>query len=327
MSLTNTQYDELMRQYNQRQLKAHEASKRLKAKLYRHNPRLAQIDSEIASGSIAQTKAFINGHTDSLTELSESINVLIQEKETILRALGYTPEDLKPHYFCPDCQDTGYIHGKKCHCFRQAEVDLIYQQSNLRTILSRENFDTYDYSYYSDTLIDPESNTSALALARHAVQKSKDFIKIFDLEHPNLLLYGSTGTGKTFLTNCIARELLHTGHSVIYFSAFQLFDILAKNVFGKAAESSADYHNIFNCDLLIIDDLGTEVPNAFTVSQFFQCLNERVLRNRSTIISTNLHLQDIASIYSERIASRLTSHFTILKLFGEDIRILKKLSD
>ncbi len=327
MSLTNAQYDELMRQYNQRQLKAHESAKRFKTKLYRQHPRLADIDSEIASDSVAKTKAFISGHTDSLKELSESTERLIREKEAILHTLGYTSEDLKPHYFCPDCRDTGYIKGKKCHCFRQAEVDLVYQQSNLRAVLSRENFDTYDYSYYSDDLIDPESNTSALALARHAVQKSRDFIQTFDLEHPNLLLYGRTGTGKTFLTNCIARELLRTGHSVIYFSAFQLFEILAKNVFGKSPEASADYHNIFNCDLLIIDDLGTEVPNAFTISQFFQCLNERVLRNRSTIISTNLHLQDIAGIYSERIASRLTSHFTILKLFGEDIRILKKLSD
>ena len=141
------------------------------------------------------------------------------------------------------------------------------------------------------------------------------------------MFYGNTGTGKTFLTNCVAKELLDRGNSVIYFSAFSLFDILAKNTFGKHPEIAGDYHNIFNCDLLIIDDLGTESPNSFTVSQLFQCLNERILRKKSTIISTNLSLKEIADIYSERISSRITSSFTLLKLYGEDIRILKKLSD
>ena len=111
---------------------------------------------------------------------------------------------------------------------------------------------------------------------------------------------------------------------MIYFSAFQLFDVLAKHAFDKGA-SENEYQNIFNCDLLIIDDLGTEVPNAFTTSKFFQCMNERILRGKSTIISTNLTLKNIAEIYSERISSRITSNFTLIKLFGRDIRIQKKL--
>lgn len=327
MPLTNAQYDEIMRQYNYRQLKAHEAAKKLKNEIYRKSPKLAQIDKQIASVSISHAKSFINGTRESLSDLQECIQKLTFQKEQILQELGYCSQDLEPPYHCPDCKDTGYINGRKCHCFRQAEVDYVYRQSNLRAILDRENFHTYSFQYYSETLTDPESQISSLELARHAVEKSKAFIREFDQVHPNLLLYGSTGTGKTFLTNCIAKELLDRGHSVIYFSAFQLFDILAKNVFGKSPETSSDYQNIFNCDLLIIDDLGTEVPNSFTISQFFQCLNERVLRNKSTIISTNLALNDIAGIYSERIASRITSHFTLLKLFGEDIRILKKLSD
>ena len=327
MSLTNAQYDEIMRQYNHRQLKAHEASKKLKNELYQKAPKLARIDEEIASISVSQAKNFINGNTASLIGLTESIQKLALQKEHILQELGYQPQDLEPQYHCPDCKDTGYINGKKCHCFRQAEVDYVYKQSNLRTILKRENFNTYTFQYYPENLIDPESQVSSLELARHAAAKSKAFISEFDQTHPNLLLYGNTGTGKTFLTNCIAKELLDSGHSVIYFSAFQLFDILAKNVFGKSQETAGDYQNIFNCDLLIIDDLGTEVPNSFTISQFFQCLNERILRHKSTIISTNLALNDIAGIYSERIASRITSHFVLLKLFGDDIRILKKLSD
>ena len=126
------------------------------------------------------------------------------------------------------------------------------------------------------------------------------------------------------MSNCVAKELLDRGHSVIYFTAFQLFDILSKGVFEKDEDALAAHQNIFTCDLLIIDDLGTELSNSFTTSQLFLCLNERILRKKSTIISTNLGMNQIADIYSERVLSRISSNYTLLKLFGADIRILKR---
>lgn len=326
MSLTNAQYDEIMRQYNQKQLRAHEQAMRRKHEIYSLDPRLAQIDARIASVSVSRARNFIEGDSKALSGLENEIKHLSEQKRAILSELGFTLKDLEPIYECPDCQDTGYINGQKCHCFRQAEVDYVYKQSNLRRILEVENFQTFRLDYYSPDLIDPESGVSSLDLAQHALEQSKAFVHDFS-NAPNLIFSGSTGTGKTFLTNCIAKELLEQGYSVIYFSAFQLFDILAKNTFHRSLESASDYQNIFGCDLLIIDDLGTEVPNSFTISQFFQCLNVRLQHGRSTIISTNLSLGDIADIYSERISSRITSSFTLLKLFGEDIRILKKLYD
>ena len=142
----------------------------------------------------------------------------------------------------------------------------------------------------------------------------------------NIFFYGNTGVGKTFLSNCIAKELLDAGYSVIYFTAFQLFDILSKGVFEKDADAIAAHQNIFDCDLLIIDDLGTELSNSFTTSQLFLCVNERILRQKSTIISTNLNLEQIAEIYSERTLSRISSNYSFIKLFGDDIRIKKRLS-
>ena len=136
--------------------------------------------------------------------------------------------------------------------------------------------------------------------------------------------YGDTGIGKTFLSNCIAKELLDSRHSVIYFTAFQLFDILSKGVFKRDEEALLSHRNIFDCDLLIIDDLGTELSNSFTTSQLFLCINERILRQKSTIISTNLGMNQLADIYSERVLSRISSNYTLLKLFGADIRILKR---
>ena len=148
----------------------------------------------------------------------------------------------------------------------------------------------------------------------------------FSSEFHNLLLYGDTGVGKTFLSHCIAKELIDASYSVIYFSAVQLFEHFAENTFGgKREERSDGLAPIYECDLLIIDDLGTELTNTFTASQLFACINERILRRKATIISTNLALDDIKSIYSERIFSRLSSSYTMLRLTGDDIRIQKKL--
>ena len=160
--------------------------------------------------------------------------------------------------------------------------------------------------------------------AKRAVAECERFIADFGTTSQNLLFYGNTGVGKTFFTNCIAKELLEKSYSVIYFTAFQLFDILSKGVFEKDADAIAAHQNIFDCDLLIIDDLGTELSNAFTVSQLFLCVNERILREKSTIISTNLNLVELRDLYSERTFSRISNNYNIIKLFGDDIRIQKR---
>ena len=153
----------------------------------------------------------------------------------------------------------------------------------------------------------------------------------FDQDFQNLLLLGKVGAGKTFLSNCIAKELMDTGHSVVYLTAFQLFQLLSKAVFGKGHDregtSPETYPYIFDCDLLIIDDLGTELPNSFTVSQFFLCINERILRRKSTLISSNLDIGALEDTYSDRILSRIISCYTILQFPETDIRVKKKLHD
>ena len=205
-------------------------------------------------------------------------------------------------------------------------INVVYTQSNIRSILERENFNTFSYDYYSDTIRNEVTGLSARETAHDAVRKAKLFIDTFDVSFQNLFIYGSTGVGKTFLSNCIAKELIDQAHCVIYFSAFDLFDTLAKNTFQKDFPSDNTPEDILECDLLIIDDLGTELTNTFVVSALFQCINERIMRRKSTIISTNLSLGQFRDIYSERILSRITSNYTMIKLFGEDIRIQKRLS-
>ena len=325
MPLTNSQYDEIMRKYEKRRLKAEMEADRRRKDLCREEPRFAELDRRIASASVSRAKGYIAGDSQALRGLDEEIAAISAQRAEILKDQGLPADYLEPAYTCPDCRDTGYVNGQKCHCLRQAEADYLYAQSNLHEVLDRENFSTFSLRWYSADQIDPESGMSSAALAKSAVAKCRKMVAEFDRRPESLLFYGSTGTGKTFLTNCVARELLDAGHSVIYFSAFRFFEILSDRRFGRSRETD-DYRNIYSCDLLIIDDLGTEVPNAVTVSQLFQCLNERILRGKAMIISTNLSLRELSETYSERISSRLTENFIPVRLYGGDIRILKKLN-
>ena len=325
MALSNTQYNTLIRRYEAKQLEnQHIVSGRIKS-LYQEIPRLPQIDAAISSISLEQGRKLLDGDAGALQDLKAQIAALHAEKEQLLLRHGYPRDYFEPPYGCPDCKDTGYIGSQKCHCFQQAAIDLVYTQSNIRQILEQENFQRLSYQYYPDSLVNPATKLSSLATAKQAVELCMDFIRTFDGEFKNLFFYGDTGTGKTFLSNCVAKELLDTWHSVIYFSSSSLFHIFEKNDFGREEGVSEDYQNIFGCDLLIIDDLGTELPNSFTTSRLFLCLNERILRQKSTIISTNLGLQQLVDIYSERTFSRISSNYTMIKLFGNDIRLQKKL--
>lgn len=325
MALNNSQYDTLMRIYQTRRLNNQHLHEKRREEVYTKNPRLEQIDREIASLSVASAKQLLDGEFSAMTNLKKNLAALRTERVSIMKNLGYSEDYLQPIYNCPDCQDTGFISNVRCHCFVQAAIDLVYTQSNIREILKTENFEHFSYDYYSREQINPSTGLSAYDTAVEAVGICKSFIHNFDREFSNLFFYGETGVGKTFFSNCVAKELLDRGHSVIYFTSFQLFDILEKCKFQKDADAIAANQNIFDCDLLIIDDLGTEMSNSFTVSQLFLCLNERMLHKKSTLISTNLPMNELADIYSERTCSRIFSSYTLIKLFGEDIRIQKKI--
>ena len=246
------------------------------------------------------------------------------ERTEILEQHGYPKDYLNMHYDCPLCKDTGYIGSEKCTCFRKAAVDLLYTQSNIRSILNTENFNFFSFDYYSPDFMDAASGITSLDSAKNAYEKSWDFIHDFPCGN-NLLIYGDTGVGKTYLTHCIAKELLDRSFFVLYFTSFDLFDLLSKNAFDKNAEAADMAQFVFDCDLLIIDDLGTELTNSFISSQLFCCINERIINKKSTIISTNLTMEDFLDTYSERTFSRVTSNYTMLKLVGNDIRIQKRL--
>lgn len=326
MALSNSQYDQLMRTYELRQLDNEHRLREHYENAYALIPELKELDEHVSSLSVAQAKNLLEGDDSALGQLRERLSLLFARKKELLLAGGLPEDYLERQYVCADCRDTGYIGGRKCQCLQKAIVDMLYTQSNLKDVLHQENFSTFCMDYYSGNFIDPLTGKSSRELMHIALAACHEFAEGFPGRIENILLYGDTGVGKSFLTHCIAKELMDKSYSVIYFSAVQLFDHLAKNTFGKKeADGTEAFGHIYDCDLLIIDDLGTELSNSFTVSQLFMCLNERILRKKSTIISTNLALDDINSVYSERIFSRVSSNYRMLRLTGDDIRIQKKL--
>ena len=323
MPLQNFQYDTIMREYSRRQAQNHRILERT-AEAYGKIPRLKEIDDEVATLSADKVRRLLNGEEKGTSDLKAAIQELSDERITLLVANGFPGDYLEMPYTCPDCQDTGYIGSRKCTCFKKAEIELLYAQSNLNEILEKENFDSFSFDYYSATIKNEATGLSALETARRAYDTAQRFVQNFDHKFENLFLYGDTGVGKTFLSHCIARELLRSTHCVLYFSAYDLFDMMAANSFSRK-DTGTDEELLYDCDLLIIDDLGTERNTDFVVSQLFVCLNDRILNRKSTIISTNLTLEEIKTNYTERTFSRISNHYKILRLAGDDIRIQKKL--
>ena len=324
MALNKTQYDSIIKEYEQIRDQNRYLAEERRNKIYSLLPEYRKLDESVATVSVSLARLVLEGSEDALEKAHTTLQDISRQKQELLVQAGYPSDYLNPIYHCCACRDTGFITGEnglreKCHCFRNREIALLYDQSNIRQILSAENFSTLSYTYYQG---------EDLVRFQKAVNICKDFVQNFEQDYHNLFFYGTVGTGKSFLSGCVANELLKKGYSVIYFSASGLFETLARYTFDtNLKETLYDfYDDLYNCDLVIIDDLGTEMTNSFVSSQFFACLNERQLRRNATIISTNLSLEELRNRYSDRVFSRITSNYELCKLTGPDIRMLKKRS-
>lgn len=323
MGLKNDQYRELMRAYDRQQLKNERDLKTRTEALYKEYPRLREIHDALCENAAARARAKITGNVTAFRALDSSADDLKDEQARILTSAGIDENYLEYHYRCPDCRDTGYIGTEKCHCFLQAAIDLLYTKSNIRDTLLRENFGTLSMAYYSKEAA--PGKKSVYTDMEEKIRLCKDYVASFDTEPKNLLFFGPTGVGKTFLSNCIAKALLDSCHSVVYFSAIDLFEMFSKEAFSYDEDTRDEMDRfILDSDLLIIDDLGTERINAFTTGKLFYCINERLNSRKATIISTNLDPASVAEMYTERIASRILSNYECIPLNGADIRITKK---
>lgn len=330
MQLLNEQFNSIYSKYNETQLSNSRLLLEHQNEIYEKIPEIAELDRTIRDLSVQTARLALDGNSTDLKRLRRDIDIISTKKTTLLTQNGYPEDYLLPTYHCPDCKDTGYIGDEKCHCFRKQIVEYLYEQSNLKNVFETENFSHFHEEYYPDDYIEESTGLTPRDNIRRIRSTALSFCQTFDQSHDNLLLYGNTGVGKTFLTHCIAGEILQKNHTVVYLTSPGLFDIFEKNKFDKHLtfmEKSATVSYIMDCDLLIIDDLGTELNNTFTTSQLYQVIDSRLTHQKSTIISTNLSFDDLREQYSERIFSRITSRYTLLKLIGDDIRLKKAITE
>lgn len=327
MGLNNAQYNRILMEYDECRNRNHRLLRKREDEVYQKIPGYRQMENDFASLSIAAARRRLMEEDSEASDYYIEAGKMRQQKRELLKRYGYPENYLDEIYDCPDCKDTGYIGSEKCHCFKQAIVNILYEQANLGNILKEENFQNFRLEFYDEETEDEVLKITPRENMERVLMECYAFVDDFGKAYENILLYGNTGVGKTFLTHCIARELLNRAFTVVYLTAFELFDILEKNKFqkngGDKAQIEERAHYILNCDLLIVDDLGTELVNSFSASQLYLCVNERHLRQRSTVISTNLSLDDIGALYSERVFSRVISEYKLLKIIGGDIRVKK----
>ena len=324
MSLSASQYQSIMRGYEiTRDNNRHLAEER-REEIYQKIPQFKELDAAVADYASRRVRLLLEQSSAAAPAESNPIPGITARRKKLLLDAGYPEDYLDPIYNCPICQDTGYVRAQnglreKCQCFLKQEMDFLYQQSNLLGVLATERFDNLSYSYREG---------EDLEKLQGAVRISREFVETFPSVSGNLLFYGTVGTGKSFLSGCIANALLDKGFSVVYFSAVSLFETLARYSFdGNSKESLYNFcKELYNYDLVIVDDLGTEVLSSFVTSQLFSLMNEREMRHKSMIISTNLNLSELRDRYSDRVCSRLSKSFQLCKLSGPDVRMCQKLN-
>ena len=326
MALSNSQYQAIMRIYNQRQFQNKREQDERIQEIFTRIPQVEALTDEITAMMAQAGRKMVMGDPNGAAALKREAAVLKEQKIMYLERHGYPADYMEMKYRCPDCRDTGYKNDKKCHCFKRIEIEILYDQSNIRDVLARENFDTLSLEYYDKERVDEKTGMTVLEYMTMVIGECREFVERFREEKGSILFTGSTGCGKTFLSNCIARELIQRGFSVVYLTATDMFDVLSESRFGNRDEEEAKDRAayILDCDLLIIDDLGTEMINTFTASQLFYCVNERLNRKKGTIISTNLALNRLQDEFTERVTSRIMSQYKIFPLLGEDLRFVRR---
>ena len=321
MSLNNSQFDKIKNIFLRRRSDASAALLDRVKEIEAKSPEYKKLCDYLSQLRFDKASAILSGEKDKAESLTKEIEDLVEQRKVLLLSLGFSSDYDQIKYVCDKCNDTGFANGEKCGCFKKLQSELLFDASNIKEMLERENFDTFDIEYFDKIQIDPSTKRTCRELMEANYKAAYEMAENFIPGDKNFLFTGRAGTGKTFLSNCIAKAVLDKGFSVVYLSAPLLFDKLASSTFGN--DKGEEKEEIYNADLLIVDDLGTELNNSFVSSQLFALINERKLRKKSTIISTNYDLNRLRDVYSERISSRLLENYQIRTFNNPDIRFLK----
>lgn len=318
MAFDRQTYDEAMKELSRRRERALTEAAAFHDRLIKEVPRLAEIEQGMAASSGKVVKAILDGTAiEATVERIKAENLSLQvEMAMLLEEHGETVKDFSPRYTCPHCEDTGFVSGRPCTCLQALLREISCRRLSELSAMRPMRFEDFDLSYYSD--IPDDTGISPRARMREVLGYCRCYADDFDGRDSSLLLYGPTGVGKTHLSLAIAGRVIEKGYSVVYGPAQKLLHRLEKEHFGKENGDSEDVMTV--CDLLILDDVGTEFSSAFYQSALYNLINSRMLDTKPTIISTNLSAAELEHRYGEAITSRITGTFQPLVCTGGDIR-------
>ena len=295
-------------------------------RIYARQPRLREIDSQLRSTMSRIITSALRHGTDprSAVAVLRDENLSLQtEKRELLKKMGLPEDALEETPACALCGDTGYRGGRMCRCLRAYYAREQQKELSRMLDLGSQSFDTFSTDWYPDRY-DRDIGVTVREHMETVYDICGDFAHQFGRRPANLLLFGAPGLGKTHLSAAIAREVSEKGYSVVYDTAGHVFGQFEQQKFAREEEADDHVERVLNCDLLILDDLGSEMTTAFVQSALYQIVNTRLLERRSTIISTNLSPEKLAQRYTPQIASRLEGEYQLLPFVGKDIRKLKK---
>ncbi len=321
MGFNRENYRRIREEYNKKWEKAEREAQERREELEGKIPALAQLDRAIADVGIRGVYATIGGgdNAEQKIKMLEEESLSLQEaRAALLEEYGYPADYTSVRCDCSLCSDTGFVEGKMCNCMRMALIMEGYRASGMAHLLQTQTFDTFSLEYY-------RSDKDNYSRMKQNLDMAKKFADDFGGEKSqNLLLFGGTGLGKTHLSTAIAKELIEGGFDVLYVTVMDMISDFEQDRFGSGySGAGADISRYFECDLLIIDDLGTEVVNQFTVSTLYNVINTRLSKRLSTVINTNLKPKELREKYWDRITSRLLGEYTLLAFDGVDVRMQK----
>lgn len=288
-------------------------------------PELGAVEKEISSAGLELVKAV--GMGDDARAFVEGLakkNLAAQKRLSgLLKKAGLPPDYLDARYVCPKCVDTGYVEGIRCACYGKLLRSIARARLLEDAPSCAGGFGTFDLGFYAKA-VDPKLGFSPFSRMGEVLAFCKSYADDFDLDSPSLLLTGETGLGKTHLSLAIGLAAVDRGFGVIYGSAQNLLNKIEREHFGRDSDESETVRSLLDCDLLILDDLGSEFSTQFTVSVIYNLINTRLLKELPVIISTNLTVEELESKYSRRVTSRIIGHYVTLAFCGSDIRQLLK---
>ncbi len=306
----------------QRRTHATTAAAALRTRLCAQIPRLKEIEQELAATLPQITRAILSGDSEAQVAVIREHNLRLQaEMAQLLHTAGYAQDNFDPQYTCPHCEDTGYVDGRVCDCYRQLLRDEACRRLSDLSSMKLTSFDDLSLIYYDDT-VDERMGISPREQMHGIIDYCRAYASAFSPNAQSLLLQGATGTGKTHLSLAIAKAVTEAGYSVVYGSIQPLLRRLENEHFGRSEGDSEQ--QLIGCDLLVLDDLGMEFDNPFFRACLYNIINARLLDEKPTIISTNLSFSAIATRYGDQIASRINGGYEPLLCVGKDIRQLKR---